>query len=124
MAKLVVRGEELVLHMPIRQKIASFHGDLGVPLTAVQSVRLLEKPWLELRGRRMAGIAFPGSISMGTRIHADGYDFCVLRRVQPAIQVDLSTGRFSRWVVGVPDGADARADVERVAAAARIAPQI
>jgi hypothetical protein len=121
-ATLVVSGEELVLHLPIRQKLASFHGDLRVPLTAVRSVSVMDKTWMELRGRRMAGIAFPGSIAMGTRIHEGGFDFCILRRTEPAVRVDLATGRFSRWVVGVPSLDEARAEVERVAAAAGIAP--
>lgn len=70
----------------------------------------------------MAGIAFPGSIAMGTWIHKDGFDFCILRRMQPAVRVDLATGRFSRWVVGIPSVDEARATVERIAAAAGIAP--
>lgn len=118
---LVVAGDELVLHLTPGQKIAALHSDLRVPLSGVRSVGVMEKPWMQLRGRRMAGVGFPGSVAMGTWIHAGGLDFCLLRRTQPAVAVDLSAGRFSRWVVGVPPGADARALAGRIADAAGIA---
>lgn len=124
MASLAVDQGHLMLHMTARQKAASFHADLRIPLTAVRSVGVIEKPWLQLRGRRMAGLFFPGSVAMGTWIHGDGYDFCVLRRDQAAVRVDLGVGRFSRWVVGATDVQVARTDAERVAAAAGIAPDL
>jgi hypothetical protein len=36
--------------------------------------------------------------------------------------VDLSTGRFSRLLISVPEGGDPQADVARIAAAAGINP--
>jgi len=123
-ASLTVDDGQLVLRMPPRQKVASFHADLRVPLTAVRSIGVIENPWMQLRGRRMAGLFFPGSVAMGTWIHGDGYDFCVLRKNQAAVRVDLSVGRFSRWVVGLNELTAARAEAERVAAAAGIAPDL
>jgi hypothetical protein len=124
LASLAVDDGQLLLCMTARQKAASFHGDLRVPLTAVRSVGVIDQPWLKLRGRRMAGLFFPGSVAMGTWIHGDGYDFCVLRKAQAAVRVDLATGRFSRWVVGATDLAAARAEAQKVAAAAGIAPDL
>jgi hypothetical protein len=55
-----VDGTFLVLHLPLRQKAASFHTDIRVPLTAVRSVQAVDDPWTALRGRRMAGVALRG----------------------------------------------------------------
>ena len=125
MAFFRVDGDQLVVHLPWRQKLAGFHGDIQVPLTAVVSVAAVEHPMQELRGWRMAGVAFPQSISIGTRRHADGYDFCVVRRPQPAVQVDVRSGRFSRFVLSLAKGStmlDAVVEANRIAAAAGIAP--
>jgi hypothetical protein len=70
----------------------------------------------------MAGISFTGFAVLGTRRHGDGYDFCVLHRDRPAVRVDLSTGRFSRLIVSVPEGDDPQAEAARIAAAAGIMP--
>jgi hypothetical protein len=121
-AELRVEDDQLVLHLPMRQKIIGFHNDIRVPLTAVRSVSAVEKPWLRLRGRRMAGTAMRGVAAIGTWIHGDRqFDFCVVRRQQQAVQVDLNAGRFERFLVCVPEGADPAAEAERVAAAAGIA---
>lgn len=122
MAELIVDGEQLVLHLPLSQKILSFHGDIAVPLTAVQSVRAVEKPWLALRGRRMAGTALRGVAAMGTWIHGDRlFDFCIVRSQQKAVQLDLATGRFQRFLVSLPEPLDHEAEADRLAAAAGIA---
>lgn len=124
MAELRVEGTELVLHLPTLQKIAGFRGDIRVPLTAVRSVTPVEKPWLALRGRRMAGTALQGVAAIGTWTHSNGqYDFCVVRSQQRAVQVDLNAGRFTRFLVGVADGIDFEAEADRLAAAAGIARQ-
>jgi hypothetical protein len=121
-AELIVQGSDLVLHLPVTQKILGFHGDIRVPLTSVQSVAAVDKPWLALRGRRMAGTALRGSTAIGTWIHGDReFDFCVLRHQLKAVQVDLNLGRFSRLLVCVPAGTDHKAEADRIADAAGIA---
>lgn len=122
MAELRVDGGDLIVHLTPLQKIVSFHADIRVPLRAVRSVAAVEKPWLALRGRRMAGTALRGVAAMGTWIHGDRqYDFCVVRGQQQAVQVDLNSGRFTRLLVCVPEGADPEAEATRLASAAGIA---
>lgn len=121
MAELTVEGTDLVVRMPLRQKLLSFHSDVRVPLSAVRSVSAVEKPWLDLRGRRMAGTAMRGVAAIGTWTHSGGeFDFCVLRGMQWAVQVDVNAGRFSRLLIGVPPETDAVAEADRIAAAAGI----
>lgn len=122
MAELVVDGTDLVLHLPVGQKVLGFHGDIRVPLSAVRSVKAIDKPWLVLRGRRMAGTALRGVAAVGTWIHGDKqFDFNVLRREERAVQVELNAGRFERLIVGVGPERDAREEADLIADAAGIA---
>lgn len=120
MATLLVDGDDVVLHLRWREKVAGFHADIRAPLSAVQSVRVLSYPLLEMRGWRMAGLAIPRSFAYGTRRHGDGYDFTMVRGVRPGVQVELSHGRFQRLVVSVVDAEDATSTAARVAGAAGI----
>lgn len=68
----------------------------------------------------MAGIAIPRIVALGTRKHGTGFDFSVLHRNMPAVQIELATGRFERWMVSVNEGEDAKVVAKRVADAAGI----
>ena len=122
MAELIVNDEDLVVHLTPGEKIWGLHGDIRVPLSSVVSVAPDPQPWRGLRGWRMAGIGLTGFAVLGTRRHGDGYDFCILHRDQPAVRVDLASGRFSRLVIGVPEGGDPETEAARIAAAAGITP--
>lgn len=120
MGRLEVDGSDLVLRLTRREKVAGFHGDIRAPLTSIRSVGVPKHSWLELRGWRMAGIFIPRIVMLGTRRHATGYDFVLLHGNRPAVQVELATGRFERWMVSVEEGEDPQAEAQRVAAAAGI----
>jgi hypothetical protein len=122
MAELIIDDKDLVVHLTVGEKIWGFHADIRVPLSSIVSVAPDPKPWLGLRGWRMAGVNFAGHAALGTRRHGAGYDFVILHRVRPAIRVDAATGRFSRFVICVPEGGDPEAEAARIAAAAGITP--
>ena len=122
MADLIIDDWDLVVRLTLGEKIWGLHGDIRVRLPNVVSVAPDLEPWTDLRGWRMAGISFVGHAVLGTRRHGTGYDFCVLHGHQPAVRVDVSSGRFSRLVVSVPAGGDAAAEAARIAAAAGITP--
>jgi hypothetical protein len=122
MAELMVDDDDLVVQLTVGEKIWGFHGDVRVRLSSVVSVAPDPKPWLSLRGWRMAGVSLAGRVALGTRRHGDGYDFCVLHRVRPAVRVDLARERFSRLVISVPESGDPEVEAARIAAAAGIAP--
>jgi hypothetical protein len=122
MAELILDNQDLVVHLTPGEKVWGFHGDIRVRLASIVSVAPDPKPWLGLRGWRMAGVSFPGHAALGTRRHGAGYDFCVLHRDRPAVRVDVASGRFSRLIICVPEGRDARAEAARIAAAAGITP--
>jgi hypothetical protein len=122
MAELITTDEDLVVHLTLGEKFWSFHGDIRVRLSSIVRVVPDPKPWLGLRGWRMAGISFTGLAVLGTRRHGAGYDFCVLHRDRPAIRVEMASGRFSRLVISVPEGGDPDSEAARIAAAAGITP--
>lgn len=122
MAELIVDDEDLVVHLTLGEKLWGFHGDIRVRLSSIVSAAPDPKPWLGLRGWRMAGVSLAGHAVLGTRRHGDGYDFCILHRDRPAVRVDVASGRFSRLVICVPEGGDPEAEAARIAAAAGIAP--
>jgi hypothetical protein len=124
MAELIVDDEDLVVHLTPGEKIWGLHGDVRVRLSSIVSVAPNLDPWLGLRGWRMAGVNFAGYAAMGTRRHRDGYDFCILHRDRPAVQVDVTSGRFSRLVICVPEGGDPHAEAARIATAAGITPPV
>jgi hypothetical protein len=122
MAELIVDDGDLVVHLTLGEKIWGFHGDIRVCLSSIVSVAPDPKPWLGLRGWRMAGVSLVGTAVLGTRRHGAGYDFCIQHRDRPAVQVDMASGRFSRLVICVPEGGDPEAEAARIAAAAGITP--
>ncbi len=121
MAHLQVEGDDLILRLNWREKIAGFHGNVRVPLSAIRAVTVPPNPWLAMRGWRMAGTGIPGFVALGTRRHGDGYDFTAVKKNAPAVQVELNTGRFERLLVSVPDGVDVDSEADRIADAAGIA---
>jgi hypothetical protein len=122
MAELIVDDADLVVRLTLGEKIWGFHGDVRVRLSSIVSVAPDPQPWLGLRGWRMAGVSFIGHIVLGTRRHGAGYDFCILHRDWPAVQVDVASGRFSRLVISVPEGGNPQTEAARIAAAAGITP--
>jgi hypothetical protein len=122
MAELIIKDRDLIVHLTLREKILSFHGDIRVRLAAIVRVAPDPRPWLGLRGWRMAGISITGYAVLGTRRHGAGYDFCVLHRDRPAVRVDVASGRFSRFVISVPEGGDPESEAARIAAAADVTP--
>jgi uncharacterized protein len=122
MAELTADDEDLIVRLTPSEKFWGLHGNIRVRLSAIVSVASDPKPWLSLRGWRMAGVSFVGHAVLGTRKHADGYDFCVLHRDRPAVQVNVASGRFSRLVICVPEGADPESEAARIAALAGLTP--
>ena len=65
MAELIIDDWDLVVRLTLGEKIWSFHGDIRVRLPSIVSVASDPKPWLGLRGWRMAGISFTGFAVLG-----------------------------------------------------------
>jgi len=117
MASVIVGGDILRVHMWLLARIgACVSGDVWVPLTAVRSVRVTEKPWSELRGVRAPGTGLRGVIALGTWRHPLGRDFVAVYGRGPAVVVDLDGMRFLRLVISRPDAEDVAEEIAEAAA--------
>jgi hypothetical protein len=122
-ATLSVDDQNLVIRLTPAEKFWGFHGNIRVRLGLIVSVAPDPEPYLGLRGARMAGFSYAGFHALGTRRHGgDHYDFCIVHRDRPAVRIDVTSGRFSRFVISVPAGGDPAATAAMIAAAAGIAP--
>jgi hypothetical protein len=119
MAELIVDGEALVVRMSAWERVAAFHGDVSVPLSAVRAVAVEPQPWTELRGVRAPGTGFPGVIAYGVRrMTGERPDFAAILRGRPVVRVELDPpAAFARLLISVPDS---QATVERVRSAAGV----
>ena len=50
MAKLRVQGDELVVWLSPLEKLGALRGDVHLPLAAVRSARVSDRPWSQPRG--------------------------------------------------------------------------
>jgi hypothetical protein len=110
MAQLRVHGDELVVGLSPLEKLGAFRGDVHVPLAAVRSARVSDRPWSELRA---PGTGFPGIISLCTRRGSGVLDFAAVYRGGPAVVVDLKGAHFDRLVVTCNDADNVVRRIER-----------
>lgn len=104
MARLIVDGPDLVVHLSWLEKLGAFRGDVHVPLSAVRSAEVDPRPWSSLRGIRSPGTGIPGVIALGIRRHSGGWDFAALHGQRPAVRVDLDRpSHFGRLIVSARD---------------------
>jgi hypothetical protein len=99
MATYSIEGDELVVAMSGLEHLGALRGDVRVPLSSVQAVRVSTNPWSELRGIRAPGTGFPWVIALGTWRGRFGRDFAALYRGQAAVVVELEGAEFSRLIV-------------------------
>jgi len=105
MPSLRVEGDELVVAMSAWERAAAFHGDVRVPLGAIQTVTVEPDPWHAIRGIRAPGTGWPRVIAYGVRRRVgDRPDFVALLRNRPAVRIELGRpSKFARLVVSVDD---------------------
>jgi hypothetical protein len=118
-ADLAVDGNELVLHLHATEKAEGFHGDIRVPLTAVDAVRAVDDAWPELRGVRAPGTGVPEVIAVGTRRGGFGKDFAAVHGRGQAVVVELTGAEYGRLVVTCDDAGRVAATIEDAARAAK-----
>lgn len=89
MARLVVRGEDVIVRLSWREMAAARRRDVHVPLSAVHQVAIEPDWWRALRGERLRGVWIPGRLFLGTRRHPGGKDFVAIRARLPVVCVEL-----------------------------------
>lgn len=115
MATLVPEDPDLVLRLSPIEKLGGLHGDVRVPLAAVQYVDVCRDPFGALRGIRAPGTGFPRLIALGTWRYRGGRDFATLYRGKPAVIVQLREAAYKRLLVSVDDAAAVAAQIRAAA---------
>ena len=98
MATLVPDGGDLVLALSRLEKIGGMHGDIRVPLRAVEDVAVTDKPFAELHGQRAPGTGIPRVIALGTwRTKRKEKGFAAVYRGRRGVVVRLRASEFG-WL--------------------------
>ncbi len=117
MARLIAGGDMLRVHLWYLGRVgAVVPGDLWLPLTAVRSARMTEKPWAELRGERSPGTCLRGVVALGTFKHIYGRDFVALYGRGPGVVVELDGMRFMRLLISRQDAELVAEQIQELAA--------
>src|ERR1700733_9695562 len=103
MASLAIQGDEMIVRLSTLEKLAAFHGDVHIPLSAIETVSAESAPWSALRGVRIPGTGIPGLLAYGVRrLTGERPDFAALWGGGPAVRVELRPdARFGRLLVTV-----------------------
>ncbi|KAF5993663.1 hypothetical protein [Streptomyces sp. WAC00263] len=110
MARILVKGDDLVVRLSWWEKAAAGRGTVRVLLAAVCRVTVEPDWWRALRGVAQRGVWIPGAMCIGTRGHHGGKDFVAVRPGRPVVCIELwPTAPFSLIAVSVRDDAEATA---------------
>ena len=100
---LVADEDDLWVRLSRREKLGALRGDIRVPLSAVEDVRVSRQPFGEVRGVRAPGTGIPRVIALGTWRERGGKDFVALYRDRPAVIVRLRDAPFRRLLISTED---------------------
>jgi hypothetical protein len=114
-AQILIDGATLTVVLSRWEKLAALHGDVTVPLAAVEGVRVVDEPLPAVTGLRAPGLALPGRTKIGTWRASGRRTFAVARAGVPAVCVDLSGAGYARLVVSTPDAHDVDARLQGAA---------
>ena len=112
MATLLTDNGDLVLALSRREKLGGMHGDIRVPLSAVEEVVVTDQPFGELRGQRAPGTGIPRVIALGTwRTRRKEKGFAAVYRGKPGVVVRLRDSEFAWLCVSADDAQDVAARI-------------
>ena len=109
MATLRTDNGDLVLALSRGEKLGSLHGDIRVPLSAVEEVAVTDEPFAELRGRRHPGTRVFYAIALGTWRERHQRGFAAIYGRKPAVTLRLRDGDFA-WLCVTADDPHAVAE--------------
>ncbi len=105
MAEIRIEGEQVSIHLSFGEKIGALHGDLHFPVSAVQAVRVVDRPFCEIEGIRSPGTGVPGIIALGTyRAHGRRDLVAVYRGERGVvIEIDADNSKYQRVILSAKD---------------------
>lgn len=103
-AELVREEDTLALRLSTPEKVEGVHGDIRVPLSAIQSITVLDDVIHAVHGLKMPGSRLPGVFAMGTFISRDGRVFAIVHhQTKRGVKINLKGTTYDALIVGVED---------------------
>jgi hypothetical protein len=102
MTEIVLTEESLQLHLTTAEKVATVHGDVSVPRSAIVGVEIVDDALGAAHGLRV-GLGLPGVRKLGTWYSRSGKEFVDVRKGQPAVRVLLSGQDLSSLLLGTDE---------------------
>jgi hypothetical protein len=101
MAEILDSGNEVVLCLTKREKLAALHGNLVASKSDLISRKVVENPWRSglLKGVRSPGTGIPFYLLLGTMRYKDGKDFTIIYRNKPVEVFEFKGGPYKRWII-------------------------
>jgi hypothetical protein len=101
MAEILDSGNEVVLCLTKREKLAALHGNLIAKKSDLISRKVVENPWRSglLKGVRSPGTGIPFYLLLGTMRYKDGKDFTIIYRNKPVEVLEFKGGPYKRWII-------------------------
>lgn len=104
MAEWIRESESLVLKLSTAEKMEGLHGDIRVPVTAVESVAVLEDAMAAVHGVKVLGSRLPGAFAMGTFISGEGKIFAMVHHhTKRGVKIRLTGQTYRAVIVGMDD---------------------
>ena len=100
-AEILDSGNEVVLCLTKREKLAALHGNLIAKKSDLISRKVVENPWRSglLKGVRSPGTGIPFYLLLGTMRYKDGKDFTIIYRNKPVEVFEFKGGPYKRWII-------------------------
>ena len=101
MAEILDSGNEVVLCLTKREKLAALHGNLIAKKSDLISRKVVENHWRSqlLKGVRSPGTGIPFYLLLGTMRYKDGKDFTIIYRNKPVEVFEFKSGPYKRWII-------------------------
>lgn len=104
MAHLSREGDTLWLRLSSVEKVEGVHGDIRVPMSAVQGAAVVEDVIHAVHGLKMPGSRLPGVFAMGTFISSEGRVFAIVHHQDKrGVKILLGGEPYDALIVSAPD---------------------
>lgn len=101
MAELIRDGDTLVLKLTTIEKAEGVHGDIRVPVSAVQHITVLDDVIHAVHGIKMPGSRLPGVFAMGTFMSGSETIFAIVHhQTKRGIKVTLTGEHYDALIIG------------------------
>lgn len=106
MAELLVKDDQLILHLSDIEKAEALHGDLHAPISAVRDTEVIDnaKDMTRIKTGFKVGMRIPGSASVAVVRRPGHKIFVAIHHDTPqALRIAFEGDSYNEWYVGLAD---------------------